>query len=145
LFLGFLPRKGSDRRRLLLTAAESEWTVVLFESPNRVTQLLADLAEICGPERQVAVSRELTKVFEETRAGTLQELSEHYAEAPVRGEVTVVLSGTGKARVAERALDPAERAKALLEEGLSRKDVADRLAEETGISRNTAYRLVNEL
>jgi 16S rRNA (cytidine1402-2'-O)-methyltransferase len=87
----------------------------------------------------------LTKVFEETRAGTLQELSEHYAEAPVRGEVTVVLSGTGKEHVAEPPPDPGERAKALLAEGLSRKDVAHRLVEETGISRNTAYRLVSEL
>ena len=145
LFLGFLPRKGSDRRRLLLTAASSEWTVVLFESPNRVTQLLADLIEVCGPERQVAVSRELTKVFEETRSGTLQELSKHYAEAPIRGEVTVVLAGTGKPRVEERPADPAERAQILLSQGMSRKDVADRLAEETGISRNRAYRLVNEL
>ncbi|HEX9293586.1 MAG TPA: 16S rRNA (cytidine(1402)-2'-O)-methyltransferase [Gemmatimonadales bacterium] len=145
VFLGFLPRKGSDRRRLLLTVAESEWTVVLFEAPNRVTQLLADLLEVCGPERQAAVSRELTKVFEETRAGTLQELSEHYAEAPARGEVTVVVAGTGKQRIAEPPYDPGERAKALLAEGLSRKDVADRLAEETGISRNAAYRLVTEL
>jgi len=145
LFLGFLPRKGSDRRRFLLTAAHSEWTVVIFEAPNRITQLLADLAEVCGPERLVAVSRELTKVFEETRAGTLQELSDHYAEAPARGEVTVVLSGTGKQRVEEQAPDPTARAKTLLGEGLSRKDVAERLAEETGISRNTAYKLVNEL
>jgi len=145
VFLGFLPRKGSDRRRFLMTVASSEWTVVLFEAPNRVTQLLADLAEVCGPERQAVVSRELTKVFEETRAGTLQELSEHYAEAPVRGEVTVVVAGTGKPRVEEPPPDPGERAKALLAEGLSRKDVAHRLAEETGISRNTAYRLVSEL
>jgi 16S rRNA (cytidine1402-2'-O)-methyltransferase len=145
LFLGFLPRKGSDRRRLLLTAASSEWTVVLFEAPNRVTQLLADLIAVCGPERQASVSRELTKVFEETRAGSLQELSDHFADAPVRGEVTIVLSGTGKQKMEERPPDPAERAKALLADGLSRKDVADRLAEETGISRNTAYRLVNEL
>ena len=145
LFLGFLPRKGSDRRRLLSTAAYSEWTVVMFEAPNRVTQLLADLAEVCGPERQAAVSRELTKVFEETRAGTLQELSEHYAEAPVRGEVTVVLSGTGKQRAEAPHPDPGERAKTLLAEGLSRKDVANKLVEETGISRNAAYRLVNEL
>jgi 16S rRNA (cytidine1402-2'-O)-methyltransferase len=147
LFLGFLPRKGTDRRRLLSTAASSEWTVVMFEAPNRVTQLLADLMDVCGPDRPATVSRELTKVFEETRAGTLQELSEHYAEAPVRGEVTVVLAGTGKHRVAERLPppDPGERAKALLAEGLSRKDVAHRLAEETGISRNTAYRLVSEL
>ncbi|MGH7519689.1 MAG: 16S rRNA (cytidine(1402)-2'-O)-methyltransferase [Gemmatimonadales bacterium] len=145
LFLGFLPRKGSDRRRFLLTAAQSEWTVVMFEAPNRVTQLLADLIEVCGPERQAAVSRELTKVFEETRSGTLQELSEHYAEAPVRGEVTVVIAGTGKQRVEERPVDPAKRAQILLAQGLSRKDVAERLAEETGISRNMAYRLVNEL
>jgi 16S rRNA (cytidine1402-2'-O)-methyltransferase len=145
LFLGFLPRKGSDRRRFLLTAAQSEWTVVMFEAPNRVTQLLADLIEVCGPERQAAVSRELTKVFEETRSGTLQDLSEHYAEAPVRGEVTVVIAGTGKEHVEERSPDPHERARNLLAEGLSRRDVANRLAEETGISRNTAYRLVNEL
>lgn len=145
VFLGFIPRKGSDRRRFLLTAAQSEWTVVMFEAPNRVTQLLADLAEVCGGERRVTVSRELTKVFEETRSGTLQELSEHYAEAPARGEVTVVIAGTGKPRVEELHVDPAERARSLLAEGMSRKDVADRLAEETGISRNTAYRLVNEL
>ena len=145
LFLGFLSRKGSDRRRLLLTVAQCQWTVVIFEAPNRVTQLLADLAEACGPERQAVVSRELTKVFEETRAGTLQELSEHYAEAPVRGEVTVVVAGTGKPHVEDRPPDPGVRAKALLAEGLSRKDVAHRLAEETGISRNAAYRLVSEL
>jgi 16S rRNA (cytidine1402-2'-O)-methyltransferase len=145
LFLGFLPRKGSDRRRFLLTVAQSEWTVVLFEAPNRVTQLLADLVEVCGPERQAAVSRELTKVFEETRSGTLQELSEHYADAPVRGEVTVVIAGTGKEHVEEPPPDPGERARALLAEGLSRRDAANRLAEETGISRNTAYRLVMEL
>ena len=145
VFLGFLPRKGSDRRRFLLTAAQSEWTVVLFEAPNRVTQLLTDLVEVCGGDRQASVSRALTKVFEETRSGTLQELSEHYAEAPARGEVTVVIAGTGKEHVEEPPPDPSERAKALLAEGLSRKDVAHRLAEETGISRNTAYRLVSEL
>ena len=144
-FLGFLPRKGSDRRRLLSTVASSEWTVVIFEAPHRVTQLLTDLIEVCGPGRPAAVSRELTKVFEETRSGTLQELSEHYAEAPARGEVTVVIAGTGKPRAKEPQGDPAERARSLLAEGLSRKDAADRLADETGISRNSAYRLVNEL
>jgi 16S rRNA (cytidine1402-2'-O)-methyltransferase len=145
LFLGFLPRKGTDRRRLLDIISTSEWTTVVFEAPNRVTQLLADLLEVCGPERRATVSREMTKVFEETRAGTLQELSEHYAEAPARGEVTVVLEGTGKQRVHEPPADAGARAKALLAEGLSRKDVANKLVEETGISRNTAYRLVNEL
>jgi 16S rRNA (cytidine1402-2'-O)-methyltransferase len=145
-FLGFLPRKGRERRRLLAQIAESEWTVVLFESPLRAAALLADLAEICGAERPASVSREMTKVFEETRSGTLAELAGYYAESPVRGEVTVVVAGTGKApKPAERPPDPEELARSLLAEGMTRKDVADRLAVETGISRNTAYRLVNEL
>ena len=145
VFLGFLPRKGGDRRRLLETVAQSEWTVVLFEAPNRVADLLSDLAKVCGDDRPVAVSREMTKVFEETRAGTLAALAGYYAEAPPRGEVTIVVSGTGKAAPEEVPIDPEVRARALLAQGMTRKDVADQIAEETGISRNAAYKLVNEL
>src|SRR5213594_114110 len=144
LFLGFLPRKGGDRRRLE-TVAKSEWTVVLFEAPPRAAELLADLAATCGGERRAAVARELTKVFEETRAGTLTELAGYYAQAPARGEVTVVVAGAGKPAREERPPDPEARARVLLAQGMTRKDVAERLAEETGIARNTAYRLVNEL
>jgi 16S rRNA (cytidine1402-2'-O)-methyltransferase len=145
LFLGFLPRKGGDRKRLLEVVATSEWTVVLFEAPNRAAGLLADLAAVCGAGRRAAVARELTKVFEETRDGTLTELAGYYAEAPPRGEVTIVVAGTGKAKPPDRPPDPQKRARELLASGLSRKDAADQLAEETGISRNTAYRLVNDL
>jgi len=147
VFLGFLPRKGADRRRLLETIASSEWTVVLFEAPNRVAELLSDLAAACdgGGERLASLSREMTKVFEETRTGTLAELAGYYADAPPRGEVTVVVAGTGKPRPVEPPIDPETRARALLAQGMTRKDVADQVAEETGISRNTAYRLVNEL
>jgi 16S rRNA (cytidine1402-2'-O)-methyltransferase len=144
-FLGFLPRKGGDRRHLLEQIAQSEWTVVVFEAPNRTAELLSDLARECGGDRPAVVARELTKMFEETRAGTLSELAGYYAEAPVRGEVTIVIAGSGKPAVAAPPPDLEERARALLVEGLSRKDAAGRLAEETGISRNTAYRIVNEL
>src|SRR5438128_7345955 len=145
LFLGFVPRKGVERRRLLDTVARSEWTAVLFEAPTRTAELLTDLAEACGGERRAAVARELTKVFEETRAGTLTDLAGYYAEAPPRGEVTVVVAGTGRAVREEPPPDPEAMARALLAQGLTRKDVADRLAAETGITRNTAYRLVNDL
>jgi len=145
VFLGFLPRKGAERHRLLDDIAASEWTVVLFESPLRAVGLLTDLAAACGPDRPAAVARELTKIFEETRAGTLAELAGYYAEAPPRGEVTVVVAGTGRRAAPPPVVDPEARARALLADGMSRKDVADRLAEETGISRNSAYRLVNEL
>lgn len=145
LFLGFLPRKGGERRRLLQLVAASEWTVVLFEAPNRVADLLNDLAVVCGAGRRGAVARELTKMFEETRDGTLSDLAGYYQDAPPRGEVTVLVAGA-PAPAAEPALpDPEATARALLAQGLSRRDVADRLAEQTGISRNTAYRLVNDL
>ncbi len=146
LFLGFLPRKGGERRRLLDLVAQSEWTVVLFEAPPRVAALLEDLAAACGGERRAAVARELTKVFEETRAGTLEELAGYYAAAPPRGEVTVLVAGAGKrVREEEPPPDAEARARALLAQGMTRRDVADQLAAETGITRNTAYRLVNEL
>jgi len=145
LFLGFLPRKGGERRRLLDAVRRSEWTVVLFESPIRAADLLADLAEACGGDRPAAVARELTKLFEETRAGTLAELAGYYAETPPKGEITIVVAGIGRPPPVEPGPDLEERARALLASGLSRGDVADRLAAETGISRNTAYRLVNEL
>src|SRR5919197_1008815 len=145
VFLGFLPRKGGERRRLLEIVAKSEWTVVVFEAPARVAELLDDLAAACGGARPATVSRELTKLFEETRAGTLAGLAGYYAAAPPRGEVTVVIAGTGKPAREERPPDPEARARALLAQGMTRKDVADRLAEETGITRNTADRLVNEL
>src|SRR5256884_3667661 len=106
LFLGFVPRKGADRRRLLETVADSEWTVVLFEAPLRVTELLEDLAAACGGARRAAVAREMTKVFEETRAGTLTELAGYYAAAPPRGEVTVVVAGTRKTRREESPPHP---------------------------------------
>jgi 16S rRNA (cytidine1402-2'-O)-methyltransferase len=144
-FLGFLPRKGGERRRLLEAVAASEWTVVLFEAPPRVAELLVDLSTVCGPDRAAAVARELTKVFEETRAGTLADLAEYYAAAPPRGEVTIVVAGTGKPRSAPSLPDPETVARALLAEGMSRKDVAERIQAETGIARNAAYRLVNEL
>jgi 16S rRNA (cytidine1402-2'-O)-methyltransferase len=146
LFLGFLPRKGGDRRRLLETVATSEWTVVLFESPLRVAELLEDLAAVCGSDRPAAVARELTKLFEETRSGTLTELAGYYAQAPPRGEVTVLVAGTGKPSARqESAPDPEARARSLLAQGMTRRDVAEQLAAEMGITRNTAYRLVNEL
>ena len=145
VFLGFLPRKGGERRRLMSIIAESEWTVVLFESPNRTAELLLDLGAACGAERRVVVARELTKMFEETRAGTIAELAGYYGDTPPRGEVTVIVAGTGKPPREEPPPDPEARARALLAEGMSRRDVADRLAAETGISRNNAYRLVTDL
>jgi 16S rRNA (cytidine1402-2'-O)-methyltransferase len=146
LFLGFAPRKGGERTRLLARAAAEEWSVVLFEAPNRLGTLLQDLARVAGPERQVTVGRELTKLHEEFRSGTLAELADYYSEHDPRGEITVVLAGTGTpAPEEDRTEEAAEHAVELLAEGLSRREVARRLTESHGLSRNDAYRLVTGL
>ena len=146
LFLGFLPRKGPERARLLRQAATSEWTVVFYEAPHRLRELLVDLSAATGDGRRATVGRELTKVHEELRTGTLGELLAHWAEAEPRGECTVVVEGTGPA--AEPAADPdlaRQLAQSLLDAGHSRKEIAREVAERSGLSRNEAYRLVMEL
>jgi 16S rRNA (cytidine1402-2'-O)-methyltransferase len=146
LFLGFVPRKGTERVRLLTRAAAEEWSVVFFEAPPRLVDLLEDLAGVAGADRHAVVARELTKVHEEFRAGTLAELASYYSETPPRGEVTVVLEGTGTpAAPPDRTDDAIQQATAMLAEGLTRREVVRRLSETLGLPRNEAYRLVMEL
>ncbi len=144
-FMGFAPRKGKARKRILQAVAESPWTVVLFESPERLVGLLEDLKECCGHDREAAVARELTKVHEELKSGTLSELAAYYEQRPPRGEVTVLVAGSppGAARVDEQQVR--DHAAALLAQGMSRRDVAARLTSEFDCSRNEAYRLVADL
>jgi len=145
LFLGFLPRKGGERTRLLARAAQEEWSVVLFEAPPRLADLLGDLAKV-APGRRAVVARELTKLHEEFRMGPVEQLARYYSESPPRGELTVVLEGTGTPPAApNRTEDAKEQASLLLAEGLSRREVVRRLSETLGLSRNDAYRLVMEL
>jgi len=145
-FLGFPERKGPDRRRLLERVAGSEETVVLFESPNRLVALLDDLSDACGPEREAAVGRELTKLHEETVRGTLAEAAAYYRERSPRGEVTVVVGpaqaggGQGDRTEAARAL-----ASELLGDGVKASEAARIIAERLDVGRNEAYRIVHGL
>lgn len=145
LFLGFLPRKGRERDRLLKVAAGSEWTVVLYEAPGRLVELLADLASVAGEEREAIVCRELTKLYEEFKPGTLAELAAYYEQIPPRGEITVVIAGKPESDPAPAPADTAIRAAELLASGLSRKAVVQRLVADTGVARNEAYRIVTSL
>lgn len=146
LFLGFIPRKGKERSRLLSRAAVEEWSVVFFEAPPRLLALLEDLIPLAGPGRTAVVGRELTKMHEEIRAGTLGELADYYSAVPPRGELTVVLEGTGEpAAEPDRTEDAVEQATSLLAEGLSRREVVQRLTQSLGLPRNEAYKLVMEL
>jgi 16S rRNA (cytidine1402-2'-O)-methyltransferase len=146
LFLGFIPRKGRERARLLQRAVGEEWSVVLYEAPSRLSALLEDLMGLAGRDRVAVVARELTKLHEEIRAGSLAELVDYFTVTPARGELTIVLQGTGAPPAPpDRTEEALEQATTLLAEGLPRREIAKRLTEGLGLPRNEAYRLVMEL
>lgn len=137
-FVGFLPRSGRERREALEMAVAVEHTVVLYEAPSRVAATLSDLAD-ADPDRRCVVAREITKIHEEFREGTVGELAAYYVATPPRGEVVIMLAGAESKSFNEDELRG--RVKALREAGLSARDVAARLAAELGVPRNTVYRM----
>jgi 16S rRNA (cytidine1402-2'-O)-methyltransferase len=146
-FLGFPPRRGGARTAMMEEVAASPRAVVLYESPNRVGRLLADLAATAGPRRRASVAREITKLHEEFVRGTLGELAERYDGAEVLGEVVVVVEAReedAERREAVDALAAASVARALLAQGESASGVARELRRRLGISRNEAYRIAHE-
>ena len=142
-FGGFLPAKESERRRAIASAAAVPATLVFFEAPHRLAASLVDLAELLGL-RPAAIARELTKLFEEVRRGSLTELAEHYARHPdVKGEIAVVIGPPDEATAppAER-LDEALRAAMA---GASVKDAAAEVAARYGLKRRDVYARALEL
>jgi len=95
-FTGFVPRKGAPRRDWLAELAKARATWVCFESPHRLAATLDDTGAAIGPARLVTVCRELTKLHEEVRSGTAAQLADHYRRHPAKGEVTLVIAGTGR-------------------------------------------------
>ena len=90
-YLGFMPRKSGERRRLLESIAEAPLTQVLYESPHRLLAALTDIVAVLGPDRPLAVGRELTKKFEEITRGSAAEVLERFQRRAPRGEFTLVI------------------------------------------------------
>lgn len=138
LFAGFPPAAKGARETFLRDLAPIKATLILYESPKRVSQLLDDLAQFLGGERQAAVCRELTKRFEEVSRGTLGDLAAAFADRDVKGEIVVVID-----RAADRAAD-AETVEQALDralQDLSVKDAAAAVAEAFGLPRKDVYRM----
>jgi 16S rRNA (cytidine1402-2'-O)-methyltransferase len=138
-FLGFLPRKGPERREILEEVAPLRATLVLYESPRRLEETLVDLQEAFG-DRRACVARELTKLHEEFVRGSLGELVERYRGQEVLGEVVVLIEGrTGSRRWSE------EEVRAALQTGLSAgeklKGLSTDVARRAGWSGQDVYRL----
>jgi 16S rRNA (cytidine1402-2'-O)-methyltransferase len=143
-FDGFLPRRGRARRERLDELTRERRTVVLFLSPHRADDDLADLAETCGEERRAALCRELTKLHEEIRRGTLAELRDGVVDG-VKGELTLVLAGAEPPEVPEVGDGEGVAAVAdLIEEGWSTRDAVAHVADELGLRRRALYAAVTE-
>lgn len=141
VFLGFPPRSGGDRERWLERCAALEWTGVTFESPRRVADLLEDWEARGLGDRRCVVCRELTKLHEELIHGTVSEMAARIGEAELRGEVTIVLAGGEPAGWEARRDEVEAVARELVEQGLSTRDVAERLQSRFDVPRNAAYEL----
>lgn len=144
-FHGFVPRKGKERKILLEDIASAEQTSVLFESPERLADLLKEFVALVAADRQIVVAREMTKIHEEFFRGTMTEAARYYAENKARGEVTVVVSPRPPVEGRERVDEAAARAlaRALLDEGLTPSRAAREVSSRLGIAKNTAYEIVH--
>lgn len=139
-FEGFLPRGGGERTRALDRIAQSAITTVLFESPHRIHTTLHDLERVLGEQRQVALCRELTKMHEQTIRGTAAEVRGELSD-PARGEITVVIEGKPADAPVEDIDLPALVAD-WKRDGLSTKEMTQKLQRELGWKRNAAYQAI---
>jgi 16S rRNA (cytidine1402-2'-O)-methyltransferase len=138
-FEGFLPRKPGPRRRRIEELASERRTLVLYESPHRVEATLGALLEGLG-DRRAALARELTKLHEEVRRGSLSELLEEARARPPKGEIVLVVEGavhSGRPEI--DAAELAARARALMDEGLPRSAAMSEAAKEAGVPRKRVF------
>lgn len=138
VFEGFLPRRGPARTARLAAVSAEPRTVVLYEAPHRLARTLADLSEGCGPQRRVALVRELTKLHEEVWRGTLGDAVARCADIDPRGEYVVVLAGAPPAAAATDD-DVTAALQARLDAGLSTRDAAAAVAAALGVPKRRAY------
>ena len=142
-FEGFLPAKKSERRSTLEVLREDTRTLIFYETPHRLKETLADMADIFG-DRDVAIGREISKVHEEFLRGAMREIIAKLEQQNVRGEITLIVQGaTSGALVQEEQL--ISEVRQLAEDGMRVKEISELLGARYGISRRDVYRLALRL
>ena len=141
LYLGYLPRKRTERQRLLGKIASLEYTLIFLETPHRLLEALQDLETALG-ERQIAVARELTKLHEEILRGTLSQARQHFLASAPRGEFTLVVAGCPAGQVRWSAEQLQAAVAQAIQAGEPTSQAARRLAAESGWSKSQVYALL---
>ncbi len=143
IFEGFLPKKNSDRKEILLEISKNDKTTIFFESPKRLRNSLEELREFCGGEREIQIFRELTKKFEEHVGKNIDEILAFFEGKELKGEITVVVKGINKYKKKE-GFDKKELKKELnelTEAGLSLAAASRYLAKKNNLTKNFIYNL----
>lgn len=141
LFLGFLPAKEGQRRTLLETFRNAQYTLAVYEAPHRITETMRDIVELLGAERPVVLARELTKIHEEFIRGTAGEVLTRLQQHEIKGEITLLV-GKGNAQEAGAGIqDIGQRLDAIMrEQKVDEKAALKIIAKERGLSKSEAYR-----
>jgi 16S rRNA (cytidine1402-2'-O)-methyltransferase len=143
IFEGFLPKKKSDREKILLEISKNNKTTVIYESPHRLMKLLLQLKEYCGGKREIQVFRELTKKFEENIGNNINEVLDFFEGKEILGEITLVIKGVNKEKqnsaVNKNYLK--EELNDLIQAGLSLSAASRYLSRKNNVAKNLIYKL----
>lgn len=137
-FEGFLSSKKGERKKELEKIKEYRKTTIIYEAPHRLINLLEDMADILE-DRQISISRELTKKYEETFRGTSAEALEKFKESGIKGEFVIIVDGNREEKEVEE-IDIHQLLNQYINEGLSKKEAVKKVSEETGIAKNLVYK-----
>ena len=142
VFEGFLPKKGSEREKVLLEISECEKTTIIFEAPHRLKKLLSDLKEYCGGDREIIVSRELTKKYEHHIGHNIDQVLKFFEDKEVIGEITLVIKGFKKTKNSffNSALLKKELHD-LIDAGLTLSSASKYLSKKNGLKKSIIYNL----
>ena len=142
IFEGFLPKKKTEREKILLEISNNEKTTILFESPHRLKKLLNELKEICGDDREIQIFRELTKKFEEQIGNNINEVIEFLDGKDILGEITIVINGFSKNKDLEFDKSYLKRElHDLIDAGLTLSAASKYLAKKKNLKKSTIYNL----
>lgn len=141
-FEGFLPKKKVEREEIFYKISRNEQTTIIYESPHRIIKLLKELKDFCGGEREIHVSRELTKKFEEHVGNTIDEVLSYFENMEVLGEITIVIKGRKKLEIEKfnKSILKKELCD-LIEAGLSLSAASKYLAKKNKLTKSLIYEL----
>ncbi len=141
-FEGFLPKKKSEREKILIEISKNDKTTIIYESPHRLRRLLNELKIYCGGEREIEVSRELTKKFEEHIGNNIDNVIEFFREKEIIGEITMVIKGIKKGKDLKiNKSDLKKELSELINAGLSLSAASKYIAKKSGLKKSEVYNL----